>query len=204
MGLRLFPEQIKHLEKNALPSISWRQRPPPRMADVRKALSELEKALGRVERVYERIYMLGTHAMVEAASRLDMAQDALGFDSLDAHGMDRLRDCLETETNIVRRALGDLPKQQRRTRLDYPLFVRKILWDLQHGHAEHFMSQGKPIGEFQIKVARKKPPFPSVVEIVSEASGGWSADDAIEAYLQWYRENKEEQGRVMQRLRKRH
>jgi hypothetical protein len=35
---------------------------------------------------------------------------------------------------------------------------------------------------FLITVTRKKKPFPQVAQIVSEASGGWSVEDAIRAY----------------------
>lgn len=202
-GLGLVAEQVAHLEHNALRAISWRLRPPPRMADVREILGGLAKALDAVERLYVQMYTLGTSAHVEAASRLDTAQEAQGFNPLSHEGMDKLHDSLDAATSIVSRALQDLPKDQRRRRLDYPLFVRKILWDLQAGHAEHFMNHGKPIGAFQIKVARKKPPFPQIAQIVSEASGGWSADDAIEKYLRCFRQNRETRDRRLL-LRKRH
>jgi hypothetical protein len=203
--LDLFPEQIKQLEKEALPAISWRLRPPPRMADVRETLAGFLEALDRVEQLYVKMYMLGTRARVEAASRLDLAQEALGFDPTSHDGMDKLHDSLETATKIVRRALQDLPKIQRRTRLNSAQFVRKILGALHRGHAEHFDCSGygdapsrQPMKPFLIKVARKKPPFPQIVEIVSEASGGWSAEDAIRNHIELQREEQ----RIREELRK--
>ena len=47
-----------------------------------------------------------------------------------------------------------------------------------------------PIGQIlaalaaaRFEVTRKKQPFLSIVQIVSEASGGWRVDDAIRAFL---------------------
>lgn len=196
LGLGLFPEQVEVLENDALQSISWRQRPAPRMADVRETLAEFAEALGRVEQLDGQIYMLGTPARVEAASRIDMAQEALGLDSLQPNDWDKFHDSLKLATKIVQRALKDLPNAQRRWRLDYPLFMRRIMGALERGHAEHFncISRGdapsiEPMPAFRIRVARKRPPFPRVAEIVAEASGGWSVDDAIRAYLEWKRED---------------
>jgi hypothetical protein len=187
LSLGIYPEQVRRLEILALPSISWRLVRPARMGEVRDKLAALVGSLAEVERLYVRISSM-PGAGSEALWRLYQAQEDLGFTSLDQ--IDALHDSLQTATLIVTRALEDLPQQQRTRRRDSAEFVRLILKALQLGHAEHFDCAGfgdepskEPMPPFLIDVARKKKPFPQVAAIVSEASGGWSADDAIEAYL---------------------
>ncbi|MGA7540615.1 MAG: hypothetical protein WBW93_17800 [Steroidobacteraceae bacterium] len=183
--LGLYREQVRHLESHALQSISWRLVSPPRMQDVRDKLTELQKALERVEKLYIRVSTPASQAAGEALNRLYLAQQELGYTNLDT-----LPDSLETATTIVERALKDLPPARRSTRQDSATFVRLILKALQLGHAEHFDCSGygdapskEPMPPFLIRVTRKKPPFPHVVQVVSEASGAWSVDDAIRRYL---------------------
>jgi hypothetical protein len=204
LTLGLFPEQVTRLELNALPSISWRLRRPPRMEDVRACLTELVDALDHVERLYLRISTPKNKACAETATRLYQAQEAL-FEPANLDERDKLHDSLEAATSIVRRAFEDLPPKgtRRSTQRDSSQFVRLILWALQEGHGWHFVNQSKPMTAFTIEVARKKPPFPQIAEIVAEASGRWSADDAIKVYLRAPRE-KSETLEARLRYRKRH
>jgi hypothetical protein len=193
LQLGLFAEQVTRLESNTLQSIAWRMVRPPHMQDVREKLVDLTKALNRVERLYKRLSTTATAASAEVRSRLYMAQEALGFNPLMPEERDKLDDSLESATNIVRRALQDLPQVPRSTRRNSVQFVRLILEALHLGHVEHFRCSGygdtprepEHMPQFLIEVARKERPFPQVAEIVAEASGGWSADDAIRAYLRW-------------------
>jgi hypothetical protein len=169
--------------------------PPPHMADVRKNLSDLANLLNRVERLYVKLSTTATGANQETVSWLYMAQETLGFDPLKPDERDKLHDSLQTATSIVRRALEDLPKVRRSTARRSAKFVRLIEKELRLGHVGNFRCSGygdtptepEPMSAFLIEVARgvghRGRPFPRVAEIVAEASGGWSADDAIRAYL---------------------
>jgi hypothetical protein len=147
------------------------------MREVRDKLTELLKPLRKAEKLYVRLSATKSRPAGEARERLYLAQDALQVD------MDLLHDSLEGATNIVNRALDDLPKTRRSSSRNSTEFVRLMLKALQGGHGEHFANQGKPMPGFDIRVARKAKPFPQIAEIVSEATGGWSVDDAIRAYL---------------------
>jgi hypothetical protein len=147
------------------------------MQDVREKLRDLVKPLRRAEKLYVRMSTSRILASAEARERLYLAQDTLKV------GLDSLHDSLECASKIVNRALEDLPKSRRSTQRNSAEFVRLIHKALAGGHAEHFVSQGKPMPPFLITVARKKKPFPEIARIVSEASGAWGVDDAIRAYL---------------------
>jgi hypothetical protein len=177
LKLGLFREQVQRLETLALLSISWRQRRAPRMQDVRDKLSELATRLTLIEKAYVRMSTSKRGACQEASARLQSAAYDLLADA------DKLAESLETATNIVARALELLDRGRRSTRLNTEEFVRLIYDALSGGHGEHFVKNGQPILAFLIRPSRKKKPFPDVVRIVSEASGGWSPDDAIRAYL---------------------
>jgi hypothetical protein len=146
------------------------------MQDVRDKLETLRKAQKRVEKLYERLSTPASAASGEAMNRLYLSQEALG------HPLDSLHDSLETASSIVDRALVDLPRVRRSTRLNSVDVVLLILKALGLGHAEHFVNRREPMPAFLITVTRKKKPFPQVAQIVSEASGGWSVEDAIRAY----------------------
>ena len=197
LSLPIYPEQVHRLETYALSSISWRLVRPPRMRDVREKLEHLATALERVERLYVRI-STSAGASAEASSRLYLAQEALGFSHRNQ--VDTLHDSLETATKIVNRALADVPKKRRTTRQNSTEFVQRILDALMLGHVDHFRCSGfgdtplepAPMPGFLITVARKAGLFPEVARIVSEASGGWSSDDAIRAYLKKARRRRAE------------
>jgi hypothetical protein len=204
IDLDLYPEQLQRLETSALQSISWRQTPAPRMQDVRDRLTDLEKALKRAETLYIRMSTSKGGASQEANARLQSAADDLFADA------DELGESLETAAGIVNRALEWLSPARRSTRRDTAYFVRLILHALEVGHSDHFDCRGfgdtavqAILPPFLIRVARKKKPFADVVRIVSNASGGWSADDAIRAYLRLPRDKVEMSERRLRR-RKRH
>jgi hypothetical protein len=182
--LGLFPEQVRRLEAYSLQSISWRQTRPPRMQDVRERLTDLAKVVKRAERAYVRISTSKIAASQEANVRLLSAAEELLADS------DKLGASLEAATNIVNEALEYLPPTRRSTRKNSAHFVTLIVKALELGHVEHFRCTGYGEGPsdermppFLIRVARKKKPFPGIARIVSDASGGWSCEDAIRAYL---------------------
>lgn len=176
LELELYPEQVHRLELY-LPSFGWRCAAGSRMQDVRDKLTEMASPLRQLKRLYLRMSMSKNPASQETSSRLYLAQETLRA------GMDTLHDSLEAATNIVNRALEDLPRTRRSTRRNSREFVRMILKALQGGHAEHFVNKGQPMPPFLIRVTRRRKPFPDIARIVSEASGGWSSDDAIRAYL---------------------
>jgi predicted DNA-binding protein len=176
LSLGLYPEQVQRLGQY-LPSLGWRCASGPRMQEVRDRLSDLAKAMGRVEKLYLRMSVSRNTANQESCSRLYLAQEALKV------GQDALEESLEAATNIVSRALDDLPRTRRSTRRDSAEFVRLIFKALAGGHADHFLNRGEPVPAFLIRVARKKKPFPEIARVVSEATGHWSYDDAIRAYL---------------------
>ena len=176
LSLGLYPEQVQRLGQY-LPSLGWRSTSRPRMQEVRERLFDLTRALERVEKQYLRMSVSRNPANRESCSRLYLAQEALKL------GQDALEESLEVATNIVNRALDDLPRTRRSTRRDSAEFVRLILKALEGGHADHFVNRGKPIPAFLIRVARKKKPFPDVARVVSEATGQWSSDDAIKSFL---------------------
>lgn len=176
LKLGLYPEQVHRLELY-LPSIGWRCAPGPRMQDVREKLKEMAKPLGRIEKLYLRMCTSKNPASQEASTRLYLAQEELSV------GIDMLHDSLEAATNIVNLALKNLAPERRSTRRNSVEFVRMILKALHGGHGEHFSNKGKPMPAFAIDVARKRKPFPDIARIMSEASGGWSSDEAIRAYL---------------------
>jgi hypothetical protein len=184
LKLGLYREQVLRLQLT-LPSISWRCAPTVRMQDVREKLTDFAKALGRVETLYMRMSTSRTPGSAEVAARLNLAEDATA--QLRGRprqpGEDILHDSLETATDIVNYALKDLPRTRRSTRRDSAEFIRLIVKALHAGHGEHFVNQGAPMPGFTIEISRKKAPFPDIVCITSEASGGWSSDDAIRAYL---------------------
>jgi hypothetical protein len=184
LGLGIYPEQVRRLESDALERIYWRQAPPPRMQDVRDRLRDLAKPLNRLEKLYVRMSMSKIAASQEVSARLQTVSDDLFGDA------DKLGESLETATSIVNRALELLSPARRSTRKNSPHFVRLILHALQLGHTERFDCAGygdtpskEPMPPFLIQVGRKRKPFCDVVRVLSEASGGWSADDAIRAYL---------------------
>jgi hypothetical protein len=184
LALGIYPEQVRRLEADALERIFWRQGPLPRMQDVRDQLDNLAKPLDRLEKHYVRISTSKLAASQEANARLQTAADDLLGDA------DKLGESLETATKIVNRALELLSPTRRSTRKNTAHFVRLILHALELGYTEHFDCTGygdtpskEPMPAFPIQVGRKKKPFCEIVRVVSEASGEWSADDAIRAYL---------------------
>jgi hypothetical protein len=184
LKLGLYREQLLRLQMT-LPSISWRCAPTVRMQDVREKLTDFSKALGRVETLYVRMSTSRAPGSAEAAARLNLAEDAIAqrLGRPRQPGEDILHDSLETATNIVNYALKNLPRTRRSTRRDSAEFIRLIVKALHGGHGEHFKNQGKAMPGFNIEVSRKKAPFPDIARITSEASGGWSSDDAIRTYL---------------------
>jgi hypothetical protein len=184
LKLGLYREQVLRLQIT-LSSISWRCAPTVRMQDVREKLTDFAKALGRVETLYVRMSTSRTPGSAEAASRLNLAEDAMA-QLRRRHrqpGEDILHDSLETATDIVNYALDNLPRARRSTRRDSAEFIRLIVNALHAGHGEHFVNHGGAMPGFTIEVSRKKAPFPDIARITSEASGGWSSDDAIRAFL---------------------
>jgi hypothetical protein len=185
LNLGLHPEQLRRLETHALQSISWRQTRAPRMWDVRDKLTDLAKSLERVEKIYIRMSTSKLAASKEASARLQSAADDVFGDA------DKLGDSLEAASEIANRALGLLSRTRRSTRRNTVYFLRLILNALAFGHSEHFACSGygdtpfkEPMPPFLIRIARKKRPFPHIARIVSEATGGWSVDDAIKVYLE--------------------
>lgn len=181
----LFPEQVQTLERMALPGIRSRIHRSPPMAAVREKLRDLEKHLNKLEILYLGLSMPKSAASAVAAQWLYVAQDAFEMPS------DALSDSLERATKIVRRALSDLPKQQRRHRRGSGGFIGLILKALRLGHAQHFRCSGygdepsaEPMPPFEIEAGRKREPFVSIVQIVSEATGNWSVDEEIRDYLE--------------------
>jgi hypothetical protein len=154
------------------------------MQDVREKLTDFAKVLRRVETLYVRMSTSRAPGSPEAAARLNLAEDAVA----QLHGRHRqpgediLHDSLETATAIANYALDNLPRTRRSTRRDSAEFIQLIVKALQVGHGEHFVNEGKPMPAFTIAVTRNKAPFLEIARIVSEASGGWSVDDAIRAY----------------------
>jgi hypothetical protein len=184
LKLGLYREQVRRLQIT-LSSISWRCAPTVRMQDVREKLTDFAKALGRVETLYVRMSTSRALGSAEAATRLNLAEDAMA-QLRGRHrqpGEDILHDSLETASDIVKYALNNLPRTRRSTRRDSAEFIRLIVKALHAGHGENFVSQEKPMPGFTIEVSRKKAPFSDIARITSEASGGWSSDDAIRAYL---------------------
>lgn len=199
LDLGLFPEQVARLESNALKSIGWRQARPPTMTQVRETLIDLQKPLRCLTRVYLKMSTSRTAGNAEALGRIYMAQEALGFDPLKPEERDKLHDSLETATEIVQRALEDLPQSQRRGRSCGAEFIRLIHHALKFGHTDHFRCKGygdtgpesQPMPAFMIRVTRTRKanhrkrrgiPFGEIAFLVSQASGEWSSDDAIRAY----------------------
>lgn len=201
LSLGLFPEQVKQLENDALTAISWRLRPPPPLAEVRETLSTYAKTLDHAKEVHVRIFTPKARASAEVITRLDEAHEALGLSFLSFEEQDQLLESLNAMSSIAHRALQDVRKGRRwGMRRNDPRLVRLILWALQRGHVEHFDCSGygdldvrtrQPMPAFEIEVTRNAASvFPRIVEIVAEASGGWSTDDAIKSYLKWDRDQK--------------
>jgi hypothetical protein len=184
LKLGMYFEQILRLQVT-LSSVAWRCAPTVRMQDVREKLTDFAKALRRVETLYVRMSTSRNFGNAEAAARLNLAEDETA-QLRGRHrqpGEDILHDSLETASDIASYALKNLPRTRRSTRRNSAEFIGLIVNALQGGHGEHFVNQGEPMPGFTIEVSRKKAPFPDIVRITSEASGGWSSDDAIRAYL---------------------
>jgi hypothetical protein len=142
------------------------------MTAVREKLTDFAKALNTVEELYEALTVPQSAAAAEASTRLYVAEEAQGVP------LDALHVSLETATNIVRRALADMPKEQRRYRVDGPSIVRLILMALTLGHSEHFDCAGygdtpskETILPFGIRVTREPTSlFHRIASIMSTAT----------------------------------
>lgn len=189
----LYPEQVNRLQLLLQSITSREQRQTPR-SEVREKLSDLQLALTRVERLYMKLAMPSSVASGTASAALCLATDALG------HDQDALHDSLATATEIVARALDDMPPARPRN-FPHSDYVRLIRNALMLGHAEHFQRLSQPISSFDIRVSRKRKPFPEIVDVVSVTTGGWSVDDAIRAWLKESRGKEAKVGNLRLRIR---
>jgi hypothetical protein len=153
----LDPERVQSLEE-LLPRLVS---PRPRLQEVRGKLSDLAKAAEKLQKGYTRLRASPHPASEEVRTRLDFAQEYLGYTDWNT-----LRQCIQTATRIIAEAWDGVSDETRRSVYRNP--VGLIL---------------SALGIQQLIVTRKKQPFLEIAQIVSAASGGWNVDDAIRAYL---------------------
>jgi hypothetical protein len=181
LNLGLYQEQTEVLDETLTTICSLLARGG-RIGDVRGRIHDLAKALNRAKSLFKSISSSRIDGAPEAYSRLLIAEHDLRV------GTGALARSIEEANRIADYARANFPLRIFRIRGPTAFCVHKILWALQIGHCEHFSNRGEPVPPFGIRVTRKRAPFPDIVRIVSEASGGWSADDAIRAYPRWLRD----------------
>jgi hypothetical protein len=189
----LYPEQVTRLQLFLQSIVSREQRQIPR-SEVREKLKDLQRALAHVEKRYMKLAMPSSVVSGTASAALYLAIDTLG------HERDALLDSLATATEIVACALDAMPPARPR-KFPHSDYVRLILKALQLGHVEHFQRLRQSVPSFDIRVSRKRKPFPEVAGVVSDATGGWSVDDAIRAWLKESRGSAAKVGNLRRRNR---
>lgn len=133
----------------------------PRMQDVRDQLDDLAKAAERLQKRYARLNRSREPASDQARTRLQFAQEQLGYTDWST-----LERSIDTVARITAAARAGTSGDRRRSSYRNP--IGQILAALAPAAFE---------------VTRKKQPFLGIAQIVSEASGGWSVDDEIRAFL---------------------
>lgn len=156
---KLTSEQIGRLEE-LLPSFRS-PRPRPRMQDVRDQLEGLDKAAQHLLERYARLGASKAPAAEQARSRLQFAQECLGY-----HDWRTLERCISTVATITKDARNGVSDAARGSAYRNP--IGQILAALEPA---------------RFKVTRKRQPFLEIACVVSEASGEWSVDDAIRTFL---------------------
>jgi len=189
----LYPEQVNRLQLFLQSIASREQRQTPR-SEVREKLKDLQRALARVQRLYFKLAMPSSIAGGTASAALYLATESLG------HDQDALHESLATATEIVACALGAMPPA-RPCNFPHSDYVRLIRKALMLGHVEHFQGLSQTVPPFDIQVSRKRKPFPAIVGVVSDATGGWGVDDAIRAWLKESREKAAKVGNLRRRNR---
>ena len=151
--------QIERLEA-LLPTLSA---PParPRMQDVRDPLDELAAVAQRLQKRYARLDASREPSSDEARTRIQFAQELLGY--TDWNTLER---CIETVARITATACAGMSEDTRRSTYRNP--IGQIL---------------AALAPAAFDVTRKKQPFLSIAQVVSEASGAWNVDNAIRAFL---------------------
>lgn len=152
-------EQVERLEA-LLPALKTPRRRA-RTQDVRERLDDLAKAAQALHRRYVRLCTSVEPASDQVRTRLQFAQEQLGYTDWGT-----LERCIDAAARITAEARGAVSSDTRRSIYRNP--IGQILAALAPARFE---------------VTRKKQPFLSIVQIVSEASGGWRVDDAIRAFL---------------------
>ena len=132
-----------------------------RTQDVRDRLDDLAKVAQGLQRRYARLCASVEPASDQARTRLQFAQEQLGYTDWDT-----LERCINAVARITAEARADMSGDTRRSTYRNP--IGQILAALAPANFE---------------VTRRKQPFLAIAQIVSEASGGWSVDDAIRGFL---------------------
>jgi len=177
----LYEEQIDCLEAT-LPAVRSAMQKPVPMTEVFDWLKKVQKPLQNALKRYHGLKKYVAGASGEVLSRLHIAEMQ---QVQNPHEIKTLGDHLNAANDIVSSACASVPRRSRGRRIDQSVAghpIQLILNALERGHSQHFTGPSPPA--FGIRVSRTMAKVRGIVEVISEVTGSWSAEEAIRQYQQ--------------------